>query len=278
MTCTYCGAWNPEGEHRCQRCGRRVAGTLSDFSLGNTALAAVPAPVRESGARTEPPPSREPVQRPLFVDRAQPKVIPFKTPTQPRQAAAPEQPKSTTRRPPSPDTQRKLDFLPPARPASRKLKTTVEAVIYCDAPAATKAHRVLAATVDLSLIVIAFGAFVLGFHVAGGEFTPNKESMIVFGAAFGLIAIFYGLLWVLANADTPGKHWTRLQLINFEDGFPPDRMQRLLRLGGFCIGLCAAATGILWILVDEESLAWHDHISKTFLTVREQDTNFFRQR
>jgi hypothetical protein len=30
--------------------------------------------------------------------------------------------------------------------------------------------------------------------------------------------------------------------------------------------LIAGGLGIVWILVDEEQLAWHDHISKTFPT------------
>jgi hypothetical protein len=29
---------------------------------------------------------------------------------------------------------------------------------------------------------------------------------------------------------------------------------------------------LFWALVDEENLTWHDHISKTFPTVRESDS------
>jgi uncharacterized RDD family membrane protein YckC len=229
----------------------------------------------------------QPLQRQLFVNRQQPKVIAFDSlgtatrPQPPRtvertaaQKTDPGRRLSGTR---PPGTQTKLDFLPPALPTSRKLKTTVEAVIFCDYPVAAKVHRFLASAVDLSMIVIAFGMFVLGFHLAGGEFTPDRQSVAVFGVSFVLIACFYGILYVLADGDTPGKRWTRLRLVNF-DGFPPDRAQRMQRLCGFALGLAAAGTGLFWALVDEESLAWHDHISKTFLTVREQDTNFFRQR
>ena len=100
---------------------------------------------------------------------------------------------------------------------------------------------------------------------------------IAFGAAFVLIAAFYGVLWLLAFSDSPGEQWTHLRLTNF-DGFPPDRAQRILRFAGTCLSLCTGGIGLLWALVDEESLTWHDHISKTFLTIEESDTNFIRQR
>jgi len=34
--------------------------------------------------------------------------------------------------------------------------------------------------------------------------------------------------------------------------------------------------GLLWSLADEESLAWHDHISRTFPTPRDSRTLVFR--
>jgi hypothetical protein len=35
---------------------------------------------------------------------------------------------------------------------------------------------------------------------------------------------------------------------------------------GSCLSVCTAV-GLLWLLVDEESLAWQDHISGTFPTL-----------
>jgi len=301
MTCTYCGTRNPDGEHRCQRCGRREGELLRRAVPGSAAPALAPVrlpdkakPGTESSDEHRLAP--QPLQRQLFAGRRQPKVVALDsrgtaTRQQPLRTVERTAPPRTVERPTAPktdagrrpqasrlrDTQTKLDFLPSAQPASRKLGTTVEAVIFCDAPVAAKVHRFLAATLDLSMMVIAFGVFILGFHLAGGEFIPDHASIAVFGISFVLIAGFYGLLWAMANGDTPGKRWMHLHVINF-DGFLPDRTQRGLRLCGFALGLSAAATGLLWMLVDEESLAWHDHMSRTFLTVREQDTNFFRQR
>jgi uncharacterized RDD family membrane protein YckC len=282
VTCVYCGAWNADGEHRCQRCGRRASETTgAAFSATGQALAlaAVPVPVRAAPATpAEAAPPKAPQQRNLFVERSQPKVIPFKSPEPPRPPAPRSANKPTQPRKPAgakQETQRSLDFLPKA-PPSRKLKTTVEAVIYCDAPVATKAHRALAAALDLSMMVIACAMFAAGFALAGGEFSLDSYSLEILGGAFALISIFYAVVWLLAATETPGKRWTGLRLINF-DGFPPEPIQRWIRFAGLLLGLCSAGIGVLWALVDEESLAWHDHISRTFLTVNEQDTNFFRQ-
>lgn len=170
-----------------------------------------------------------------------------------------------------------MDFLPPAAPAARKLKTTVEAVIYCDAPVAIPMHRAVAAAFDFSMVLIAFGLFVLTFHLGGGDFALTRGSLALFGVSFAIIAMFYGLLWVLANEDSPGKRWTHLRLTTF-DGYPPDGSHRLIRWAASTLSVAAVAAGVLWALVDEESLTWHDHTSKTFLTLRERDSNFFRQR
>jgi len=56
------------------------------------------------------------------------------------------------------------------------------------------------------------------------------------------------------------------QEINF-DGKTPDRDQRLLRLGASVLSLASVGLGLMWALVDEEHLTWHDHISKTFPSV-----------
>ncbi|MCL4401235.1 MAG: RDD family protein [Acidobacteria bacterium] len=261
--------------------------------MGDTASEANP--IRVNGAlATAPQVARRPAdvhpvydetgQRLLF-NPPQPKphkVIPFESIATSRGETAPVKaaPRTATRRPAAPkppDTQAALDFLPPAPQAARKLKTTVEAVIYCDAPVASKMHRAVAAAMDFSMVLMGYGLFLLAFHLGGGDFLLNRATMGVFTAAFVLIALFYGMLWVLAQSDSPGRRWASLRLTNF-DGFPPDATQRALRFAGTVLSLTSLGAGVAWALADEESLTWHDHMSKTFLTVWEADTSFFRQR
>ena len=280
MQCLYCRHSNLEDEHRCQRCGRRLpaaparpapanyAGSYQFAHATALATAAATAPARERPEpAVAPAPERAQVPRQsrLFADAESSKVLQFPA------AAKPHELKPRPRRhagQPSSDSQAFLDFLPPAPHAPRTLKTSVEAVIYCDAPVATPAHRAVGFALDCSLVGMAVGVFLLTFHFCGGEFEKiNVGISLGFGGAFLSIALFYGLLWVLTGSETAGERWTGLRLINF-DGSPIDRRERALRFAAACLSLCSAGLGMLWSLADEESLTWHDHMSKTFPTVR----------
>jgi uncharacterized RDD family membrane protein YckC len=151
-------------------------------------------------------------------------------------------------------------FSPVARPAR-----PADGVIYCDAPVALPAHRAMAAALDAGIIVIALAVFGIVFRLAGGTFVLNARTAPLFmGVAAGVV-VFYRLLWCLANGDTAGQRWTRQRLVNF-DGQTPTRAQRFCRTASGFLSLMAGGIGLLWGLVDEETLTWHDHISKTFPT------------
>ena len=226
------------------------------------------------------------MQTSLFQDRSS-KVIPIASYAPPRVEPKPrvraESPaKPATQKPPVrrakpvAEGQGTLDFLPPAPAKPRQLGTTVEAVIYCEAPVATTLHRAVAAGLDWSMVLIGYGMFLTAFYLLGGAFELSKNNVLIFGAMFLTIGFTYGLLFSLAGAETPGMHWTQLRLTTF-DGFPPERKQRLVRFFAASLTRCTML-GLLWSLADEESLAWQDHISRTFPTLTEADTLVFRRR
>jgi len=276
MHCHYCRHLNPEDEPRCQRCARRLqAGPARPapdnypgaYSVAATATATAWAvEPAASAAVVETAPQRPQALRQtrLFSEGDSGKVLQFPS------APKPQEPKPKTRRHASQqaDSQAFLDFLPPAPHAPRTLKTSVEAVIYCDAPVATPTHRAVGFALDFSIVVIALGVFLLTFRFCGGEFEKiNMGIGLGFGGAFLCIALFYGLLWVLTGSETAGERWTGLRLINF-DGTPIDRRERAIRFAAACLSLCSAGLGLIWSLADEEGLTWHDHMSKTFPTIR----------
>jgi uncharacterized RDD family membrane protein YckC len=80
-----------------------------------------------------------------------------------------------------------------------------------------------------------------------------------------VLALFYRFLWGIADGDTPGMRFAGLRLVDF-DGRKPAREARLLRQAAGLLSLGSLGLGLVWALVDEESLTWHDHISKTFPT------------
>ncbi|MGA3097922.1 MAG: RDD family protein [Bryobacteraceae bacterium] len=152
----------------------------------------------------------------------------------------------------------------------------MDAVIFCEAPVARRMHRAIAAALDWAMVLIAYGLFLAVFRLAGGQFVLNRTTWMVFAGDLALIAMAYGLVWLLAGSETAGMRWTRLRLITF-DGFPPDLKHRLARFAGSCLSVCSVI-GLLWSLSDEESLTWQDHISRTFPTPHESETDVLRRR
>jgi uncharacterized RDD family membrane protein YckC len=163
------------------------------------------------------------------------------------------------------DSQQSLDFHGgPANPAVA-LGTEVHAVIYCDAPVALPAHRMIAAAFDASMVLIAVGLFLGIFFLSGGVLLLSKQNAPLLISVAALMALFYRFLWVLGNGETPGMRFAGLRLVNF-DGRSPDRDQRAFRQLSSLLSFLSAGLGLVWALVDEENLTWHDHISKTFPT------------
>jgi uncharacterized RDD family membrane protein YckC len=225
------------------------------------------------------PLAARPVQRALFAD-PNAKVVAFDTyAAAPGKPKAPAKPRAGKTRAVSRrvETQGELEFLPAATNGPRKLGTTVDAVIFCDAPVATRLHRALAASLDWSMVLIGYGLLLLSYHLAGGEFLLNKVGFVVMGAGLLLVAFTYGFFFAFAGGETCGMRWTQVRLLNF-DGFPPDRKQRMLRFFASCMSILSCGLGLFWALGDEESLTWPDHMSHTFPTPRGLEDRVFRRR
>jgi len=143
-----------------------------------------------------------------------------------------------------------------------------EGVIYCDARVASLEHRSLAAFVDFTVVAFALGAFVGTLYGFGGEVLFSRQSAPGYIVVAAIMVFLYRLLWCLGNGDSPGMRAMQLRLVDL-DGRRPDRRQRFLRLFSGWLSVLTAGLGLFWALADEESLTWHDHISRTFPTSRE---------
>jgi uncharacterized RDD family membrane protein YckC len=288
MTCSYCGTRNGDGENRCTRCGRKPEDTLlhsfaTPMTTGALATQLQPVSRMRVVERAQPETPRE---APNFSQAVQASLFQSKVVAMPQRADAKPRVRAETpakmasqrpaarRAKPAAEGQGTLDFLPPAPAKPRQLGTTVEAVIYCEAPVATTLHRAVASVLDWSMVLLGYGLFLLGFYMLGGQFELTRSNLMTFGAMFLLIGFTYGLLFAWTSAETPGMRWTQLRLTTF-DGFPPDRKQRMVRFYAGCMSRCTQL-GLLWSLADEESLGWHDHISRTFPTPRDSRTLVFR--
>jgi uncharacterized RDD family membrane protein YckC len=306
MHCKHCGFVNGEDDHRCLRCGRRLSGVViaapPGYSGANALAPALVmkdteefAPVKTTAATAT---SEQPT---LFAPSTQTgkpgqNVIPFDkllkevsgrsgvrlaVDPSPAPAATPTTIQVRVRKsaPPSAgtDLQGTLDFIPGSPLKARRLKTDVDAQVFCDQPVATPTHRAVASAIDAAVILIGFGVLLGTFSLLGGSFGAGKMLWIGMGAAFTLVTMLYGLIWAIAGRETAGMRFTDLQLITF-DGFPLDPRSRALRFASTWLSFCSGGLGLLWAVADEENLTWHDHISKTFPTIREVPGTFVKQR
>src|SRR5665213_537721 len=129
---------------------------------------------------------------------------PIPSPARDRKAAAPprvSQKLSDTR---AGEMQGTLDFIPGAPSKGRKLKTDVDAQVFCDQPVATPTHRFVASAIDAAMIMIGFGLIVVTFEAMGGSFGAGKVLWLGLGAVLALVAMFYGLIWAIAGRETAG--------------------------------------------------------------------------
>jgi uncharacterized RDD family membrane protein YckC len=295
MHCPHCRAVNDEAGERCVHCGRRLNGDApGPFPLrsGNAITSTATAPALDLFADSEPvqaqPPETPKYQPSLFRDgTAGSKVIPIPTltPLHPyhrdthRDTSRAAAQRRSSPRPTSPNRpqyrrsgsqqdhlQRSLGF----QDSPPEVRVQPGETIDCDAPVAAPTHRLMAAAVDGSLILVGVGVFLAIFFVSGGQVTLDRQALSFVVGVTVVIALFYRALWCLANGDSPGMRFAGLRLVDF-DGRKPDREQRGVRQVASLLSLLSAGLGLVWALVDEENLTWHDHISKTFPTTRIPD-------
>lgn len=282
MNCPYCRTVNESADVRCVRCGRRLETgaprpTQAISGGYGTALAlqrdyepvaqAVAEPPAQPSSVTISDPTE--VQPSLFRDSGPtPKVVPIPT-LSPVRPASPLD-RETVRRNAA-RTQTKVTRITSQQQSlelqeeGKQIRNKPDEALYCDARVALPAHRAVAATVDAFVVLMGTVMFAGVAFFAGVDFTATKSILIIPAAIAVVVLILYRGLWCLANSDTPGMRVAGLQLVDF-DGRRPKREQRILRQFAGSLSLAAAAVGLVWALVDEESLTWHDHISKTFPT------------
>jgi uncharacterized RDD family membrane protein YckC len=171
-----------------------------------------------------------------------------------------EAPRARARKTASTD-QHRLDFM-----SHDQALPLPQSSIVCDAPVAPWALRMQAAIVDGLIMALGCGFGVTLFKALGGQLVLDRHATPFFVLAILTVPLFYKLLWTLAGRDTTGMRKAGLQLVDF-DGNPPSQARRYQRLCGTLLSFLAAGIGMIWALVDEDGLTWHDHISSTFPTI-----------
>ncbi len=123
--------------------------------------------------------------------------------------------------------------------------------------------RLMATTVDLIMVGFAFTLFVgVTAHFAH-RLPVGVPGLIAAGGTFAALYPLYELLFFTFSDQTPGMRYARIGLCTLSDENPTRSAIRKRILAQF-VALCPFGLGILWALLDEDGLGWHDRISRMY--------------
>jgi len=127
--------------------------------------------------------------------------------------------------------------------------------------------RLRAGLLDATLIALAGAVFFSLFALLSSQVSLARRDLLVYLlAGYALAALYFGL-FTLLGGRTPGMQYYGLRPVTF-DGKPLPPPVALRRAFGYGVSIGSLLLGFFWAAVDERRLAWHDHISQTFLTDR----------
>lgn len=135
--------------------------------------------------------------------------------------------------------------------------------------AAPLSLRVMSATVDLSMVLMGFLLFIAAASLTITHFTPGglqlSVQQTVLSGLFALLALSFGyqyLFFTFSDA-TPGMRYARIGLCSFSDD-NPSRAAIRRRILATALATAPLGLGLLWALLDEDRLGWHDRISRMY--------------
>jgi uncharacterized RDD family membrane protein YckC len=129
---------------------------------------------------------------------------------------------------------------------------------------APMSQRVFAGLVDALIVLVGAAVFVLIVLKAGVPMPPAKTGFLFAMAAFCVFWAIYEYLFLVYAGTTPGMQMARLRLITF-DGGPARRHVRRGRSVAMVLSTLSLGLGLVWALLDEDTLCWHDRITRTYV-------------
>jgi uncharacterized RDD family membrane protein YckC len=151
-------------------------------------------------------------------------------------------------------------------PAGSTLPASASAVELPFVPA-TGWMRAQAALVDLALLAVGGALFAASAYRFLQQSIPIKFAIVSGAAVAVLLWAVYQYLLVVYGGRTIGMRAARLRLCNFK-GATPGLRQRRLRVLSMYLSVLSLGMGVLWSLVDIDSLCWHDRMSQSFLAAK----------
>ena len=123
--------------------------------------------------------------------------------------------------------------------------------------------RVMAAVVDGLLVLGGFILFAGAAAMVAGSVPTGAFAGIIAGVTLALLYLVYQALFFYFSDSTPGMRHARIGLCTFSDE-NPSRSAMRRRVLAQLVAVCPLGIGVLWVLLDDDRLGWHDRISRMY--------------
>jgi hypothetical protein len=123
--------------------------------------------------------------------------------------------------------------------------------------------RGMAALVDCALTLCAFLLFLLVFALSTTHLPHGRVAVIGACAILFAMGLLYQLLFFSLTDATPGMRYAKIALCTFDDGHPTRSALRG-RIAALLLSALPLGLGFLWAVFDEDSLGWHDRITRMY--------------
>ncbi len=127
-------------------------------------------------------------------------------------------------------------------------------------------RRLMAVAVDGCCVGAAFVAAAAAVAEICGTALRSLPLALLAAAvlvSLGTFAVLYQVLFFSLSEATPGMRYARIGLCTFSDGNPSRKAMRR-RIFATLLAACPLGLGLLWTLLDEEGLGWHDRMSRMY--------------
>lgn len=129
--------------------------------------------------------------------------------------------------------------------------------------------RLMSGMVDLCIVVAGFMVFAGVAVTTAAHLSPGGIRMAAPAAAIStvgsivLLGLLYQLLFFTFSDATPGMRYARIGLCTMSDE-NPSRAAMRRRIFAMVLASASLGLGVLWALLDDERLGWHDRISRMY--------------
>ena len=153
-------------------------------------------------------------------------------------------------------------------PAAQKSATPSRDHIDLPLQAVSIARRFCAGLVDCAVVIASAGVFGAVAYKLMPKLTPSKPLLLTAAVLPVLLWAAYQYMLVMYAGATAGMNAAKIRLVTFKGAAPNWRHRRTWVIGLY-FSAASLGMGLLWSLVDVDTLCWHDRISHTYLTRRE---------